>query len=72
MLCIAGEGAVASRSVIQRQTPNMAFLMIVSEGDFDAVQKRSPSRPGPCTHPTWTLLTVPLEVMEAHLMCLIP
>lgn len=72
LLCIAGEGAVASRSVIRRQTPNMSFLMIVSEGDFDAVQKRRPSRPGPRTHPTWMLLTVPVEVMEAHLMCLIP
>lgn len=71
-LCITGEGACARKSVVtQHQTPNTSFLIIISERGFDVVPNIDLTA-GPIIHPTWTLLTVPLEVMEAHLMCLIP
>lgn len=71
-LCIAREGACARRSVVtQHQTPNTSFLIIISERGFDVVPKQT-LLPW-TTHPSnLDLLTVPLEVMEAHLMCLIP
>lgn len=49
-LCISREEAIARRSVIQHQIPNISFFVIISEEVLDAVPKHRPSLSDQCTH----------------------